>query len=190
VYFVHSTLTILRTFVETESNHYGHKTVTSSGNFQSRGRNRVQSRIISATFAALQCMQPLSSQKKSLTCLVFPPCCKPKIESTPTEHEIYSAPSCSVRSATFVQCNFSAPTSHLHVAGVQCALVKQLQFAACHAVCRTQNCTELASTPPICDCPLTPFSNPIPDTRAQPVEVPTATMYKNTNYTVVLNVLG
>ena len=63
MYFALSTLPILRTFVETESNHSGHKTVTSSGNFQSRGRNRVQSRIISATFAALQCMQPLSSQK-------------------------------------------------------------------------------------------------------------------------------
>jgi len=56
VYFALSTLPILRTFVETE-------TVTSSGNFQSRGRNRVQNRIISATFEALQCMQPLSSQK-------------------------------------------------------------------------------------------------------------------------------
>jgi hypothetical protein len=63
VYFGLSKLTILKTFVETESNHSGHKTVTSSGNFQSRGRNRVQNRIISATFADLQCMQPLSSQK-------------------------------------------------------------------------------------------------------------------------------
>ncbi len=63
MYFALSTLPILRTFVETESNHSGHKTVTSSGNFQSRGRIRVQSRIISATFAALQCMHPLSSQK-------------------------------------------------------------------------------------------------------------------------------
>ena len=63
MYFALSTLPILRTFVETERNHSGHKTVTSSGNFQSRGRNRVQSRIISATFAALQCMQQLSSQK-------------------------------------------------------------------------------------------------------------------------------
>jgi hypothetical protein len=66
--------------------------------------------------------------EKSLKCLVFPPCCKPRIESTPTEHEIYSAPSCSVRSATSVQCNFSAPTSHLHVAGVQCALDRQLSL--------------------------------------------------------------
>jgi hypothetical protein len=90
--------------------------------------------------------------EKSLTCLVFPPCCKPKIESTPTETEIYSAPSCSVRSATSVQCNFSAPTSHLNVAGVQYVLVKQLQFATCHVVFRTQNCTELASTPPISPC--------------------------------------
>jgi hypothetical protein len=63
VYFTLSTLPILRTFVETESNHSGHKTVTSRVNFQSRGRNRVQSRIISTTFAVLQCMQPLSSQK-------------------------------------------------------------------------------------------------------------------------------
>jgi hypothetical protein len=92
---------------------------------------------------------------------VFPPCCKPKIESTPTEHELYSSPSCSVRSATSVQCNFTAPTAQLHVAGVQFAIVAQLQFASCHAVCRIQNCTELASNPPIYPCPLTPFSNPI-----------------------------
>jgi hypothetical protein len=135
-------------------------------------------------------------------CLVFPPCCKPRIESTPTEHEIYSASSCSVRSATSVQCNFSTPTSHLHVPGVQCALVKQLQFASCHVVCHTQNYTELASTPPIspCDqrvlrppiwhCPLPPFSNPIADTRSQPVQTPSATMYKYTNCTVVLEVRG
>ncbi len=74
----YQTLSILRTFVETESNHSGHKTVTSRGNFQSHGRNRVQ----------------------------FPPC----------------------------WCNFSTPTSHLHVVGLQCALVKQLQFADCHSV--------------------------------------------------------
>jgi hypothetical protein len=29
------------------------------------------------------------------------------------------------------------------------------------AVCRTQNCTALASNPPIYRCPLPPFSNPI-----------------------------
>jgi hypothetical protein len=48
----------------------------------------------------------------------------------------------------------------------------------CHVVCRTQNCTELASTPPISPCdqrvlgppiwhyPLPPFSSPITDSRA------------------------
>ncbi len=140
--------------------------------------------------------------EKSLTCLVFPPCCKPKIESTPIEHEIYSAPSCSVRSATSVHYNFSDPTSHLYVAGVQCALVKQMQLATWHSVCRTQNCTELVSTPlispcdqrvlrpPIWHCPLPPFSNPITDTRAQPDKAPTASIYKNTNCTVVLEVNG
>jgi hypothetical protein len=83
---------ILRTFVETESNHSSHKSVTSFGNFQSRSRIRGQSRAISATFAAPQCMQVCSRsrRRKPLTCLVFPPCCKPKVESTQTEHEIWT----------------------------------------------------------------------------------------------------
>ena len=63
MYFALSKLPILRTFVETERNHSSHKTVTSSGDFQSRSRIRGQSRVISATLAALQCMHPLSSQK-------------------------------------------------------------------------------------------------------------------------------
>ena len=63
VYFALSKVPILQTFVETESNHSSHKTVTSSGDVQSRSRIRGQSRVISATLVALQCMHPLSSQK-------------------------------------------------------------------------------------------------------------------------------
>jgi hypothetical protein len=51
-------------------------------------------------------------------------------------------------------------------------------------------CDQRVLRPPIWHCPLPPFSNPITDTRVQPVEAPTATMYKNTNCVVVLNVSG
>ncbi len=81
MYFTLSTLTIFRTFVETERNHSGHKTVTSRGNFQSRGRIRVQSRIISATFATLKCMQTLSSQKNPSHV-----CCSPLVAYRKLNH--------------------------------------------------------------------------------------------------------
>ena len=44
-----------------------YKAVTSCGNFQNSSRIRGQSKTISATFAALQCMHLLSSQK--ITCM-------------------------------------------------------------------------------------------------------------------------